>query len=129
MAIIVQTFSSIRTAELNLEVYRGDTAIFLISFFEDELRTIPFDLSPYTGTLKMQVKININEPRFLEELTETTGLTIQGNDNNELEIVGGKIQSDRPAGEFFYDIQGTDTDAEILTILRGKLITIEDVTR
>ncbi len=118
-------YTNIRAALLDLELYRGDKTAFQIGFFEDEEKTIPFDLTTFAGSLKMQVKTNKNDARYLVEMLEGTGLTVT---TNTLLIETLGINAEFPLNVYFYDIEGLDAGSRT-TILAGNILLVEDVTR
>ena len=117
-------YKNIIAADVDLVSIRGDKPVFRIAFWEDEANSIPVDLSPFIGNIKMQIRTTPTATRVLDTLEDGTGLTIGGVDNNELTIVPNMMEVD--TGNYYYDVEESVLNA---TILRGRYITEQDVTR
>ena len=118
-------YTNIKAALLDLALYRGDKTAFEVDFYEDEEKLIPFDLTVFAGSLKMQIKTNKNNARYVSELLEGTGLTVT---TNTLLIESAGFNIDVPSDIFFYDVEGLNAGARE-TILTGNVLLTEDVTR
>lgn len=118
-------YTNIKAGLLDLALYRGDKTAFEVSFFEDEEKTIPYDLTAFAGSLKMQVKTNKNNARAVDELLEGTGLTVT---TNTLLIETAGLNISDPATILYYDVEGLNAGART-TILAGNILLTEDVTR
>ncbi|GAF68697.1 unnamed protein product [marine sediment metagenome] len=75
----------------------------------------PVDLTAFAGTLKMQIKKDVNG-MVIKELTEGSGLTVL--DTNQLTIA---FENDINAGRYVYDIVGIE-GGKTITIQNGSFI-------
>ena len=113
-------------ADYTYEIYKADTDVRFIEFFEDEDKTVPFDLSTFAAwTLEVKEVVTKNNPVL--NLTLGNGLTIS--DTNKMTFEISKEEADVPADKYSFDLEGDNTGADRLTILKGPFIVIQDVTR
>lgn len=104
------------------DAYKGDT-------FEDLQFTllennVAIDLTG--ATIKCQFRKEKKTGSLIKTLTDTSGITVT-------DATGGIFKIDAftmtwNAGEYFYDIQITDSSGVIFTYLQGTLNVIQDVT-
>ena len=113
-------------ADYTYEIYKADTDIRFIEFFEDEAKTTPFDLNTFAAWT-MQVKEIPTKNVNAITLTLGNGLTIS--DTNKMTFEISKDQADVEAQKYRFDLEGDNTGADRLTILKGDFIVIQDVTR
>ncbi len=103
-------------AFLDWNVYRGDTARLNI-ILRDESNEV-MDLSDYT--FEGQVKAAPKDTNSLQEIT------IVKSDSQLTLVIPDTSELPRKA---YFDIQGTHTNGDIQTILKGNVNVEDDVTR
>ena len=114
-------------ADYTYEIYKADTDIRFIEFFEDEAKTTPFDLSTFSNWI-MQVKEHPTRSTKQIELTLGDGLTIS--DTNKMTFEISKERADIDVNDYTFDLEGDNgAGSDRQTILRGDFIVIQDVTR
>lgn len=98
----------------DLRMYRGDTRAWAFRLWQDEARTVPFDLTGYTA--KAEVRACSGGP-VLSTLTTTieTPNTVHATPTET--IVGGR-----------WDLQLTAADASVFTVLAGEVVITPDIT-
>ena len=110
------------TATINISRKRGDTR--RITFIiKDESGPVP--ISGWTG-FKLTVdptKAPTDDTTKLEQMTGV--LTTDGTDGRVHFIPSGSIAP----GKWRYDVQGTDTNSEKVTICEGEYVVTQDITK
>ena len=112
-------------ANLDIPSYKGDTIRFFIDFFEDAAQTVPFDLSQFAA-YTMDVRTE-SARQLIFTLILGDGLTILS--SNRLEIEVSKARNDFNRGVYVYDIEGDNTAADRRTLIEGKYVQEQDVTK
>jgi hypothetical protein len=115
-------------ADYTYNIYKGDTDVRSINFFEDEAKTIPFDLNTY-ASYKLQVKRYPDKNVSIISLSIGNGLEIDGTDTNKMTFTISDIVSNVEAGKYTFDLEGSNSGLDKLTILRGDFNIQQDVTR
>jgi hypothetical protein len=108
------------------KIYKGDTDVRFIEFFEDEAKTTPFDLNTYAA-YNMQVKKKATQEGIFLSLSLGSGLAIS--DTNKMTFTISDTQADIQAGNYVFDLEGSNVGTDTETILAGDFIVEQDVTR
>ena len=114
------------TAELDIEAKRADTLRFSVDFFEDEAKTIEFNLAQFAD-YRMQIKVQASSNTIVIELTLTLGLTIVGTNTINFEV--DKDVMNVKELDYVYDLEGNNNPGDRRTILKGLFKVQQDVTR
>ena len=114
------------TAVYNVEAVRGDTLRYFVDFFEDELKTTPYDLTQWSEFL-LQVKVNATDETNQIELTLAAGLTVSGTNRMSFEFL--KTQMEIPSRPYVYDLEGQNDPGDRETVLQGRFDILTDVSR
>jgi len=112
--------SDFRPATLDIKLWRGDT---WSQTFALTANSSPIDLS--TATVTIQIRKGCGGT-LMVTLTNGDGITIGGVSNNEITI-GKVISIDK--GNYFWDMQVTQSVSSIKTYLTGDFIVYDDITK
>jgi cytoplasmic iron level regulating protein YaaA (DUF328/UPF0246 family) len=104
------------------EAYKGDT--YDTVQFTMKLNDVAIDLTGYT--IKSQFKKNKKTGQLSKTISTTSGITITDAENGIFVIDSFVV--DLNAGDYFYDIQFTDSNDIVTTYIQGRLQVIQDVT-
>lgn len=110
-----------RPADYPIKVWRNDT---LPIVFEIKVGDTPVDLSG--ADVRMQVRPSAGSPTLLVNLSEGSGITVQGANNNQINI---RSVITIAAGEYYYDLQALFADGTVKTYVTGVFTVYEDVTK
>lgn len=114
--------NTILAAQLDIDMKRGDTTVFTLTFTDPNDSDNPYDLSVFTS-LKMQARKG-KDVGF--ELNLSDGLEVTGAENNILTISISAERATLYRDSYKYDIEGIGTS--VTTILEGALRISGDVT-
>lgn len=103
-----------------IERYRGDTAPIRITVRDEDGTIIPLT----TETLTLSVATTENPTVAADVFTASGNITDGPNGKVSFPIPGTA-----DAGNYFYDIQLTNTDSTIETIAKNDYIVIQDITK
>jgi len=112
--------SDFRPATLDIKLWRGDT---WSQTFALTANSSPIDLS--TATVTIQIRKGCGGT-LMVTLTNGDGITIGGVSNNQITI-GKVISIDK--GNYFWDMQVTQSVSSIKTYLTGDFIVYDDITK
>lgn len=121
----MSTSIDLRPAELPVDSTRGDTLPLEISFYSDSANTIPIDLS--TATITMDIRKDRSTGPIKKQLTEGSGLTVSGDDNETL-IISTETDS-LPYGNYVADVNVVFPGSIVRTYVRIIWTLHNDVTR
>ena len=110
------------TATINISRKRGDTRRMVFVVKADG---VAVDVSGWTG-FKLTVdpsKAPVDDTTKLEQMTGA--ITSGGTDGRVHFIPTGTIEP----GKWRYDVQGTDTNSEKVTICEGEYLVTQDITK
>jgi len=112
------------TEELDYTVERGDTLTIPLEFQVDDITpqsivgwTIFFTLKKNKNDTDAQAIISKDVTSHLDPTNGITSITVTATETNTL------------LGPYYYDIQYKDADANIITIIKGTITFIVDITR
>ncbi len=105
-------------------IYRGDTDVRSMDFYENAAKTIPYDLTKYNNwTLEVKKRYSA-EPSI--KLILGDGLEITS--DNRMTFTIGIDKSIINASAYKFDLQGDNIGSDRLTILTGDFIVQQDIT-
>ena len=108
---------------VDLTAIRGDNLIFTATFTQDGS---DFDLTIYTG-IRMQIKRKATDTTAEVEASLGNGLTVVNQNQLQVNIPGTDMEID--SRRYVYDVEGSNADPLVQTILKGTLDILDDVTR
>jgi hypothetical protein len=113
-----------RPQECDLTRVRGDT--FPIRFQIDDEAGVPIDITSYEFLLTVDPQPDpANADNNLFELTGT----IDDGPAGEFSFAPSTLQADQTPNTYYYDVQMKDTASAIRTIITGKWIVPQDITK
>ena len=117
----ISTNADFRPAQYNISIWKSNTwsQIFLLT-----ANTVPIDLS--TANVEIQIRKTINSTNAELTLTEGSGITVGGINNNMITI---NQDIDLNAGTYVYDMAVQFSNTNIKTYIWGSFVVYQDITQ
>jgi len=108
----------------NIRRVRGDTKKILVKLSVGQDVTTPVDITSWTNFYLTvdPSKAPVNEFNNVEQMIGVIEDATEG-------VVSFSPSPDTPAGSYYFDIQATDEDGGISTLVMGKYDLIQDITK
>jgi hypothetical protein len=114
-----------QTVKVNFEEYEGDTLTMSFAYKNPDGTLI--DLTGYTA--KMDICTEALATPTLT-LTDTTGITLGGTPNNIVVVLTpSQTHTTLGVGNFVYDLELTDTLAQVNTLIEGSITIKQSITQ
>jgi hypothetical protein len=113
------------TAIVDYEEYEGDTL--KMDFTWQDSAGAFIDLTSHTA--KMEVRAKAGDDAALVTLTNSLGITLGNAASNILAQITASQTSTIGKGKFVYDIELTDGNGDVNTLIAGKITLKESVTK
>ena len=105
-------------------IIKGDT--FRALKFTVTLNSVALDLTGYT--IECKFRKNAKTGKLIKSIDTTSGITLTTPASGVFTIDAFDLGADFVAGNFYYDVQFTDTSGIITTFIKGFMKVEQDVT-
>jgi len=109
-----------------LTIVKGDDKLLDLTFYADEEKKIPIDITGYVVFFTVKKKPTDPDSEALIIVDRDTH-TLPSEGKTEIEIPNS--MTNIPIGTYYYDIQIKDTDDRIFTVARGKFEVVWQATK
>lgn len=116
---------SICPVVVDMCIVRGDSTPFSFTLVDET--GVPFDITG--GVFLLTVDPQEEPTDALGNLFQLSGAVVAPGTNGQVQFSPTVPQTDKPPGEYFYDVQLTTPATTIRTIIKGKFTIQQDITK